>query len=98
MLRNPNENPAGEYAIAELFGRSTVVGRIEESERFGAKMLILEPQGRDTLLLAVFHGGAAIDRLALFRCRRVGTATAPGIPVTDLYPVHRPHVAAERAR
>ena len=33
----------GEYAIVELFGHTTLVGRVAEVERFGAKMLALEP-------------------------------------------------------
>lgn len=59
----PVEHPPGEYAIVELFGHTTLVGRISEVERFGAKMLALEPLFRDTLLPAIFHGGAAIYRL-----------------------------------
>ena len=55
--------PSGEYAIVELFGHTTLIGRIAEVERFGAKMLALEPLFRDELLPAVFHGGAAIYRL-----------------------------------
>lgn len=55
--------PAGEYAIVELMGHTTLVGRISEVERFGAKMLALEPLFRDMLLPAIFHGGAAIYRL-----------------------------------
>lgn len=55
--------PPGEYAIVELFGHTTLVGRISEVERFGAKMMALEPLYRDELLPAVFHGGAAIYRL-----------------------------------
>ena len=55
--------PAGEYAIVELFGHTTLVGRIAEVERFGSKMLAIEPLFRDTLLPVVFHGGAAIYRL-----------------------------------
>lgn len=54
--------PPGEYAIVELFGHTTLVGRVEEVERFGAKMLAIEPLFRDVLLPAVFHGGAAIYR------------------------------------
>jgi hypothetical protein len=57
------ERPPGEYAIVELFGHTTLVGRIEEVERFGAKMLALEPLFKDELLPVVFHGGAAIYRL-----------------------------------
>lgn len=55
--------PAGDYAIVELFGHTTLVGRIAEVERFGAKMLALEPLYSGQLLGAVFHGGAAIYRL-----------------------------------
>ena len=55
--------PAGEYAIVELFGHTTLIGRIAEVERFGTKMLAIEPIFRDALLTPVFHGGAAIYRL-----------------------------------
>ena len=55
--------PAGEYAIVELFGHTTLVGRIAEVERFGAKMLAMEPLFNDVLLPPLFHGGAAIYRL-----------------------------------
>lgn len=55
--------PAGEYAIVELFGHTTLVGRIAEIERFGTKMLAIEPLFNRVLLPAVFHGGAAIYRL-----------------------------------
>ena len=63
VATQPRDFPPGEYAIVELFGHTTLVGRIEEVERFGAKMMALEPLFRDTLLPAVFHGGAAIYRL-----------------------------------
>ncbi len=55
--------PDGEYAIVELFGHTTLVGRIAEVERFGAKMLAIEPLFKGEFLPAVFHGGAAIYRL-----------------------------------
>ena len=59
----PPELPTGDYAIIELFGHTTLVGRIAEVERFGTKMLAVEPFFRGALLPAVFHGGAAIYRL-----------------------------------
>jgi hypothetical protein len=59
----PAPMPPGEYAIVELFGHTTLVGRIAEVERFGAKMLAIECLFQDALLPAVFHGGAAIYRL-----------------------------------
>ncbi|GGJ13993.1 hypothetical protein [Neoroseomonas lacus] len=55
--------PAGDFAIVELFGHTTLIGRIAEVERFGAKMMALEPLFANELLPAVFHGGASIYRL-----------------------------------
>lgn len=55
--------PPGEYAIVELFGHTTMVGRVSEVERFGAKMMAMEPIFQDALLPAVFHGGSAIYRM-----------------------------------
>lgn len=61
---NPTvDHPPGEYAILELFGHTTLVGRIAEVERFGTKMLAIEPLFNGKLLSVVFHGGAAIYRL-----------------------------------
>lgn len=59
----PQELPAGDYAIVELFGHTTLIGRYTEVERFGTKMLALEPLFNGAMLPAVFHGGAAIYRL-----------------------------------
>ena len=59
----PINYPEGDYAIVELFGHTTLIGRIAEVERFGAKFLALEPLFNGTLLPAIFHGGAAIYRL-----------------------------------
>ena len=55
--------PPGEYCILELFGHTTLVGRIQEVERFGAKMLAIAPLFKRRLLGVVFHGGASIYRL-----------------------------------
>lgn len=57
------DHPAGEYAIVELFGHTTLVGRIAEVERFGTKMLAIEPIFAGEFLGPVYHGGAAIYRL-----------------------------------
>jgi hypothetical protein len=60
----PAQDPkSGEFAIVELFGRTTLVGRVAEVERFGGKLLAIEPLFNGTLLPAVFHAGAAIYRL-----------------------------------
>ena len=59
----PADYPPGDYAIVELFGHTTLVGRYAEVEMFGTKMLAIEPLFNDVLLPTVFHGGAAIYRL-----------------------------------
>jgi hypothetical protein len=62
---NPWEAVAdGDYAIVELFGHTTLVGRITEVERFGAKMLAMELLYGGKLLDPIYHGGAAIYRLS----------------------------------
>lgn len=63
MSDTPPPHPDGEYAIVELFGHTTLVGRIAEVERFGTKMLVIEPIFAGEFLGPVFHGGAAIYRL-----------------------------------
>jgi hypothetical protein len=64
---NPTDHiaarPPGEYAIVELLGHMTLVGRIAEAERFGAKMMVIEPIFRGELLPPVFQGGASIYRI-----------------------------------
>jgi hypothetical protein len=54
--------PPGDYAIAEIMGHSTMIGRYTEVERFGTKMLSLEPIWENKLLPAVFVGGASLYR------------------------------------
>ena len=52
--------PAGEYAIVEIMGHRTMIGRVEEVERFGAKLLQIEPLLAGNLLTPVMIGGASI--------------------------------------
>lgn len=54
--------PDGDYAIAEIMGHSTMIGRYAEVERFGTKMLAIEPIWEDALLPAVFVGGSSLYR------------------------------------
>ncbi len=54
------ELPDGEYAIVELLGHRMLVGRIAEIERFGTKLLQVEPIFRGRLLDPVYHHGSAI--------------------------------------
>jgi hypothetical protein len=61
-MTEAKEYPPGNYAIVELFGHTTLVGRVSEVERYGTKMLAIEPLFADVLLPVVFHGGAAIYR------------------------------------
>ncbi|CAB4167962.1 hypothetical protein UFOVP860_71 [uncultured Caudovirales phage] len=55
--------PEGEYAIVELMGHTTLIGRISEVEKFGTKMLAMEPLFNGALLGVVFQGGSAIYRM-----------------------------------
>lgn len=52
--------PAGEYAIVEILGHRTIIGRVEEVERFGAKLMSIQPLFNGELLPAVMIGGSSI--------------------------------------
>lgn len=52
--------PIGEYAIVEVLGHRTLIGRVEEVERFGTKLLSIEPVFSGQLLPAVMIGGSSI--------------------------------------
>ena len=51
--------PLGEYAIVEALGHRTLVGRVTEIERFGTKMLQVEPLFGDVMLGPVLLGGGS---------------------------------------
>lgn len=59
----PPPHPPGEYAIVEIMGHQTLVGRIAEVTRFGAGMLQIEPIFAGEILPPILQGGAAIYRL-----------------------------------
>lgn len=52
--------PPGDYAIIEALGHRTYAGRVAEVERFGAKLLQVEPLYRDWLLDPVLLSGGAL--------------------------------------
>ena len=52
--------PDGDYAIVEVLGHRTIVGRVEEVERFGSKLMSIEPLFQGKLLPAVLINGASI--------------------------------------
>lgn len=56
-------HPPGDYAIVEIMGHQTLVGRIAEVTRFGAAMLQIEPIFAGELLQPVLQGGPSIYRL-----------------------------------
>lgn len=58
----PPAPPPGDYAIVEILGHQTLVGRVEEVERFGGKMLRIEPIFCGLLLGPIYQGGASIYR------------------------------------
>ncbi len=55
-------HPPGDYAIVEIMGHQTLVGRVAEVTRFGAAMLQIEPIFAGRLLAPVLQSGAAIYR------------------------------------
>ena len=57
--------PDGQYAIVELMGHTTLVGRVTEIERFGTKMMGIEVLFAGQLLPVILQGGAAIYRLTM---------------------------------
>lgn len=59
----PAELPAGEYAIVEIMGHQTVIGRITEVDRFGTKFMQIEPVYKGELLPPILQGGASIYRM-----------------------------------
>lgn len=52
--------PPGEYAIVEALGHRTLIGRVAEVERFGTKMLQIEPMFSDVMLDPILLGGGSI--------------------------------------
>ncbi|WP_066483622.1 MULTISPECIES: hypothetical protein [unclassified Sphingomonas] len=56
----PAPLPEGEYAIVEVLGHRTLVGRVTEVDRFGAKLMSIEPIYQGKLLDAVLIGGSSI--------------------------------------
>ena len=58
----PGVYPEGEYAIVELFGHTKLIGRVSEVDRFGTKMLQIEPLFNGLMLPPVLHGGSSIYR------------------------------------
>jgi hypothetical protein len=52
--------PDGEYAIVEQLGHRTMIGRVAEVERFGAKLMQIEAIFDGQLLPPTFIGGGGI--------------------------------------
>jgi len=60
LINTVSDMPAGEYAIVEALGHRTLVGRVAEVERFGTKMLQVEPLFGQVMLGPVLLGGGSI--------------------------------------
>lgn len=52
--------PEGAYAIVEQMGHRTMIGRVEEIDRFGTKFLQIEPLFGEVMLAPVLLGGGSI--------------------------------------
>lgn len=60
LITTAADLPQGEYAIVEALGHRTLVGRVAEIERFGTKLLQVEPLYAQTMLGPVLLGGGSI--------------------------------------
>lgn len=58
----PPVYPDGQFAIVEIMGHVTIVGRVQEVQRFGTTMLAIEPLFSGQLLSPILQGGASIYR------------------------------------
>ncbi len=61
--RGPDDLPDGDYAIVEIMGHCTMVGRIAEVQRFGTSLCQIEPLFDGQMLEPVYQGGQSIYRL-----------------------------------
>ncbi|MDR3408442.1 MAG: hypothetical protein P4L68_08090 [Methylovirgula sp.] len=57
---DPEKMPAGQYAIVEVIGHRTLIGRIAEVNRFGTAMLMVEPLFANWMLGPVWVGGGSL--------------------------------------
>lgn len=99
----PAPLPDGEYAIVEVMGHRTIIGRVTEVERFGAKLMAIEPLFTGKLLPAVMIGGGSIYQytpcsaeVAAKRAPTKAYLLPPSVAAT-LPPAMLPAPAAEQA-
>ncbi|OZA21397.1 MAG: hypothetical protein B7X90_01930 [Novosphingobium sp. 17-62-19] len=50
------------YAVVEQLGHATLIGRVEQVERFGVQFLQIEPLFKDWMLPPILLGGASLYR------------------------------------
>ena len=60
----PPAHPPGDYAIVEILGHQTLIGRVEEVERFGFRMLRIEPIFCGVLLGPIYQSGGSLYRFS----------------------------------
>ncbi|CDO37630.1 hypothetical protein [Novosphingobium sp. KN65.2] len=60
LINTVADLPEGDYAIVEALGHRTLVGRVDEIERFGTKMLQVEALFGQVMLGPVLLGGGSI--------------------------------------
>lgn len=91
--------PEGDYATVEVLGHRTLIGRVTEVDRFGAKMLQVEPLFGGLMLGPVLLGGASIyqftpcTREAAFARRATDTYQLPASVVATIPPALLPSPA-----
>lgn len=79
----PQPEPEPEYAIVEIFGHRKHAGKIQEVERFGAKMLRVDvPEKGDFAsgFVSHFYGGGSIFSLTNTDLATVERINKPYVP------------------
>lgn len=106
---DPDAMPVGDYAIVEALGHRTLVGRVQEVERFGVRMLQIEQLYQQWLLEPTLLSGqslyqftpcsprAAWDRRAKYEYELQGglAAAIEGLPGPEFAPAFLSHVVIE---
>lgn len=92
--------PDGEYAIVEALGHRTLIGRVAEVERFGTKMLQVEPLFGPSMLGAILLGGSSIyqftpcTKTVAFERRPTATYQLPASILSTVPPALLPQPSA----
>lgn len=96
LILTASDMPEGDYAIVEALGHRTLVGRVSEVERFGTKMLQVEPLFGQVMLGPVLLSGGSlyqftpIDAATAYARRPVEKYQLPASVLATVPPIALP--------